>query len=111
MSWERQPAVYLLASARNGTLYVGVTSELVARAWQHRSHAVDGFTNRYSVEHLVWYELHGTMESAITREKQIKKWNRRWKVALIEERNPYWNDLWPEITGQAEAAGFPRSRE
>ena len=77
---EKQPATYLLASERNGTLYVGVTSELVGRTWQHREYVVDGFTTKYAVGILVWYELHGTMEAAITREKQIKKWNREWKV-------------------------------
>ncbi len=112
---EKQPATYILASGRNGTLYAGVTSDLVGRTWQHREHVADGFTKKYRVGMLVWYELHGTMESAITREKQLKKWNRDWKIRLIEEANPYWNDLWPEITGQATAraqvAGFPRSRE
>ena len=95
-----QPAVYLLASDRNGTLYAGVTSDLIARTWQHREHVVDGFSKRHGVTKLVWFELHATMESAIQREKQIKKWNRAWKLELIEKANPYWNDLWPEITGQ-----------
>jgi len=94
---EKQPAVYLLASARNGTLYVGVTGDLLKRAWQHRTHAVDGFSSKYQVSQLVWFELHGTMESAILREKQIKKWNRAWKIGLIEAGNPAWRDLWPEI--------------
>lgn len=84
----KQPAVYLMASERNGTLYVGVTSNLVARVWQHRNHVVEGFTDRYDIGMLVWYELHGTMESAILREKQIKKWNRAWKLRLIQEGNP-----------------------
>src|SRR5262245_25895207 len=108
---ERQPAVYIMASGRNGTLYVGVTSDLVARTWQHRNHVVDGFTKKHAIEVLVWYELHGTMEFAIAREKQIKKWNRAWKIELIEKMNPYWHDLWPDITGEAKVAGFPRSRE
>lgn len=95
----KQPAVYILASERNGTLYTGVTSDLVARTWQHREHVVDGFTRKYDVTILVWYELHGTMDSAILREKQIKAWKREWKIRLIEEKNPYWNDLWPEIVG------------
>ena len=97
---ERQPCVYLLASSRNGTLYTGATSDPVKRTWEHRDHAVDGFTKRHGVTRLVWYEPHATMESAITREKQLKKWNRAWKIRLIEESNPYWNDLWPAITGQ-----------
>ena len=97
---NRQPAVYILASGRNGTLYTGVTSDLIRRVCQHREHAVDGFTARYGVACLVWYELHATMDSAIVREKRIKKWRRAWKLALIEASNPYWNDLWPEIIGQ-----------
>jgi putative endonuclease len=96
---ERQPAVYILASDRNGTIYVGTTSDLVGRTWQHREHVADGFTKKYEVTKLVWYELHGAMETAIAREKQIKKWNRVWKIRLIEEHNPYWNDLWSEIVG------------
>jgi putative endonuclease len=95
----KQPAVYILASKRNGTLYTGVTSDLVARTWQHREHVVDGFTKRYKVSMLVFYELHGSMESAILREKRIKKWNRAWKLRLIQESNPMWKDLWPDIIG------------
>jgi len=94
---EKQPATYILASDRNGTLYIGVTSHLIGRIWQHREHAVEEFTSKYDVTKLVWYEMHGTMEEAILREKRIKKWNRDWKVRLIEERNPYWNDLWDQI--------------
>lgn len=94
---EKQPATYILASGRIGTLYIGVTSDLVARAWQHRNHAVEGFTKRYEATMLVWYELHASMDVAITREKRIKKWNRAWKIRLIETGNPYWRDLWPEI--------------
>jgi putative endonuclease len=96
---DRQPTVYLLASDRNGTLYLGVTSDLVARTWQHREHVVNGFTRKYGVTKLVWYELHTTMEMAILREKRIKKWNRAWKIRLIEETNPYWNDLWQRVIG------------
>jgi putative endonuclease len=107
---DKQPAVYILASKRNGTLYAGVTSDLVARIWQHREHVVGGFTSTYGVANLVWYELHGTMESAIAREKRIKKWRRAWKIELIESLNPYWNDLWSEITGD-KGTGFPLSRE
>ena len=93
-----QPAVYILASHRNGTLYTGVTSNLVQRVYQHKEHLVQGFTDTYQVTQLVWYELHETMESAIAREKRLKKWNRQWKLRLIEESNPTWQDLWPEIT-------------
>ena len=99
MLMDKQPATYILASNRNGTLYIGVTSDLIARVWQHREHVVDGFTNKYRVTKLVWYEMHGTMEEAILREKRIKKWNRAWKIRLIEEKNLYWNDLWEEIIG------------
>ena len=95
----KQPAVYIMASERNGTLYIGVTSNLVARAWQHREHGVEGFTQRYNVGMLVWYELHESMESAILREKQLKKWNRAWKLQLIQQRNPRWLDLWDSIIG------------
>ena len=96
---EKQPAVYLLAHRRYGVLYAGVTSDLIGRIWQHRIHAVDGFTTKFNVAMLVWYEIHGTMYSAITREKQIKKWRRGWKVELIEKENPDWIDLWPKIIG------------
>ena len=97
---NRNPCVYLLASGRNGTLYVGVTSDLVARVAQHRAHALEGFTRKYDVSRLVWYEMHEDMEAAIMREKRIKKWRRAWKLELIDEMNPSWRDLWPDITGQ-----------
>jgi putative endonuclease len=90
--------VYILASQRNGTLYVGVTSELPKRVWQHKEGLVDGFTRQHEVKLLVWYEVHGSMVEAITREKQIKTWKRAWKIRLIEESNPYWNDLYLELT-------------
>ena len=96
---DKQPAIYILASHRNRTLYIGVTSDLVGRVWQHRDHVVDGFTRKYGVSRLVWYEMHGTMEEAITHEKRMKKWNREWKIRLIEQINPYWNDLWPGLVG------------
>ena len=95
---EKEFCVYILASRRNGTLYVGVTSNLVQRVWQHREGVLPGFSKRYDVKCLVWYEQHENAESAIVREKQIKKWNRQWKVDLIERSNPYWNDLYFEIT-------------
>nr|WP_211369570.1 GIY-YIG nuclease family protein [Pseudoxanthomonas yeongjuensis] len=95
----KQPAVYMLATGKRGTLYIGVTSDLVARTWQHREHIVEGFTRRYNVTMLAWYELHGTMESAILREKQLKKWNREWKLRLVQEFNPEWRDLWDDIVG------------
>ena len=92
-----QPAIYILTSRRNGTLYVGVTSDLVKRIWEHRNNMVEGFTNRYNVHRLVWYELHESMESAITREKQLKNWKRKWKLELIETSNPKWIDLFNTI--------------
>ena len=93
----KQPAVYLLASKRNGTLYVGVTSNLQNRTWIHKNESVEGFTKKYGVHRLVYYELHPNMISAIIREKQIKKWNRAWKIELIEAQNPDWRDLWELI--------------
>jgi putative endonuclease len=95
---EKQPAVYMLASERNGTIYIGVTSDLPKRIWQHKNDLVDGFTKKYAVHCLVYYELHNDIASAITREKQLKKWNRAWKLELIEKQNPDWNDLWATIT-------------
>jgi putative endonuclease len=94
---SKQPAVYILASKRNGTLYVGVTSNLQKRAWEHKSDLVTGFTKRYGVHRLVYYELHEDMVLAISREKQMKKWNRAWKLELIERQNPGWRDLSEEI--------------
>ena len=93
----RQPAVYILASKRNGTLYIGVTSDLPKRAWEHKNDLVDGFSKKYGVHSLVYYEMHDNMSSAITREKQMKKWNRAWKLELIEKQNPDWNDSWEGI--------------
>ena len=93
----KQPCVYLLASHYHGTLYVGVTSDLLQRIWQHKNESVEGFTKRYGVHDLVWYELHGTMDEAITREKAIKEWKRAWKIRLIEEGNREWKDLYPSI--------------
>jgi len=93
----KQPTVYILSNKRNGTLYTGVTSDLIKRIWQHRNSLVDGFSKKYSTHLLVYYESHDEMVSAITREKQIKAWKREWKIRLIEEFNPYWRDLYPEI--------------
>ena len=96
---SKQPAVYILASKRNGTLYVGVTSDLVKRVWEHRNNLLEGFTKRYGVHDLVWYEMHEDMESAIQREKRLKEWKRKWKLQLIERTNPKWEDLYERITG------------
>jgi putative endonuclease len=90
---EKEFAVYILASRRNGTLYIGVTSNLPKRLWEHREGVVDGFTKEYGVKTLVWFEMHDNAEAAITREKRLKKWNRAWKLALIEKENPDWRDL------------------
>ena len=97
ISVSKQPAVYILASKRNGTLYIGVTSDLVKRVWEHKNKMVEGFTKRYNVHRLVWYEMHESMESAITREKRIKEWKRAWKLELIESVNPDWLDLYRKI--------------
>ncbi|MES9811692.1 MAG: GIY-YIG nuclease family protein [Candidatus Thiodiazotropha sp.] len=94
---KRQPCVYLLASKRNGTLYTGVTSNLLKRVWEHKNNRVEGFTSQYSVHTLVWYEMHETMASAIEREKAIKNWKRVWKLKTIEAMNPDWRDLYPEL--------------
>lgn len=94
---SREPCVYILASRRNGTLYTGVTSDLVKRVWEHKNDCVAGFTQRYKVHTLVWYEAHGTMYAAIAREKAIKGWKRRWKLELIEKRNPAWRDLYSDL--------------
>jgi len=91
------PCVYLMASRRNGTLYIGVTSNLVQRVWQHKHDVVDGFTSQYGVHRLVWFEQHETMASAIARERALKEWRREWKLVLIEESNPEWRDLYEEI--------------
>lgn len=93
----KQAVVYILASAKNGTLYIGVTSDLPKRIYEHKNHIVDGFTKRYNINILVWYELHENMIEAIAKEKQLKKWKRDWKLRIIEESNPNWNDLYNEI--------------
>jgi putative endonuclease len=106
---QKLPCVYLLASRRNGTLYIGVTSDLIKRVYQHRNGLVDGFTTRYAVHNLVWYEVHERMESAILREKHLKTWDRRAKTGLIEQANPVWRDLWPELVSPSLAPGFRHS--
>ncbi len=93
----KQPAVYVLASGRNGTLYIGVTSDLVKRIWEHKNNLVEGFTKRYNVHNLVWYELHDNMNSDIEREKRMKEWKRDWKLRLIENFNPGWKDLYDTL--------------
>jgi putative endonuclease len=102
---ESQACVYLLANGRNGTLYVGVTSNLIKRVYEHRNELIDGFTKRYGVHDLVWYEIHERMESAILREKQLKKWSRVAKIRLIEQFNPAWKDLWPDLASPSLDSG------
>jgi len=90
-------SVYILSSHKNGTLYIGITNNLVRRVWEHKKQLVEGLTNKYEIHHLVYYDHHENPESAITREKQIKKWRRLWKLNLIEEKNPTWKDLYKDI--------------
>ena len=94
---EKRPCVYILASKRNGTLYVGVTSDIARRAWQHRLNAVGGFVRDHGVHRLVFVEFHDTMADVILREKRIKKWRRAWKLEVIERHNPQWRDLYDEL--------------
>ena len=89
--------VYILANQRNGTIYTGMTDDLAKRIWQHRNGVIPGFTKSYSVKTLVWYEQHESRESAFIRERQIKKWNRAWKLKIIEGMNPQWRDLWDDL--------------
>ena len=96
---EKAYWVYILASALGGTLYIGVTNDLVRRVYEHRMGLADGFTKKYAVHRLVYFEQYNDVELAIQREKRLKKWNRAWKIRLIEEANPNWNDLYPKIAG------------
>ncbi len=97
MEAHQRPFIYILASKRNATLYVGVTSDVARRVWEHKSDSVEGFTKRYGVRRLVYAEFHETMPEAILREKHIKKWRRGWKLELIERSNPEWRDLYDDI--------------
>ena len=90
--------VYIMASKKNGTLYIGVTNDLIRRVWEHKNDVVEGFTKKYGVHHLVWYQDTNDIDAAIQREKQIKKWNREWKINLIQKENPEWLDLYEEFT-------------
>jgi putative endonuclease len=94
---EKKPAVYILANRRNGTLYIGVTSDLIKRVWLHKADLSEGFSKEHGTRLLVYYEIHQTMRNAILREKQLKKWNRAWKIRIIEKRNPYWRDLFEDL--------------
>jgi putative endonuclease len=98
MSTERTYFVYILASKVGGTLYIGVTNNLVRRTYEHKNELIEGFTRRYGVHRLVYFEMHTDIEAAIHREKRLKKWNRAWKIRLIKETNPNWDDLYPTIS-------------
>jgi putative endonuclease len=95
----KQYFVYILASRKNGTLYIGITNDLLKRVYEHKNNLADGFTKKYSVHNLVYYEIHNDASYAITREKQLKKWNRQWKIELIEKTNPDWKDLYDNLSG------------
>ena len=94
---DKKPCVYLLASKQNGTIFTGVTSNLIKRGWAHKNNQVEGFSSQYDVHTLVWYEPHETMESAVQREKTIKNWKRIWKLHIIEENSPHWQDLYQDL--------------
>jgi len=89
--------IYILASKKNGTLYIGVTTDLIRRVWQHKNDSHEGFTKKYRVHRLVWFDETPDIEAAILREKQMKKWRRQWKIELIEKENPQWNDLYEDL--------------
>ena len=99
----KQMSVYIMTNKPHGTLYIGVTGDLIRRVWQHRTHAVPGFTDLYNLDKLAWFEMHTEPERAIRREKALKRWYRRWKIDLIETANPQWRDLWYEICPESEA--------
>ncbi len=101
--------VYMLASRRNGTLYIGVTNDLMGRTWEHKNKIAEGFTKKYGVHVLVWYETFGDIHAAIAREKQLKGWNRAWKIKLIEQTNSGWNDLYERMLGQIGVPDLPGS--
>ena len=106
----KQPCVYILASKRNGTLYIGVTSNVFQRTSLHKQDLIEGFTKRHGVHRLVYYEMHETMDAAIAREKRLKRWNRLWKLRLIEQVNPEWHDLFDRETGEIADMPADRSR-
>jgi putative endonuclease len=108
---SKSPCVYILASHQNGTLYIGVTSDLHTRMAQHTQKLIPGFTERYDVTQLVYYELHQTFEQAIGREKQLKEWRRQWKLRLIEQMNPQWLNLFDPQTGEVSAGPFDKSEQ
>ncbi|USD38690.1 GIY-YIG nuclease family protein [Ferrimonas sp. SCSIO 43195] len=93
----KQPCVYIITNDRNGTLYIGVTSNLIKRIWEHKNQFIEGFSHSHQLTQLVYFETHQSMYQAITREKQLKHWKREWKIQLIEQENPYWQDLWETL--------------
>ncbi|MGQ0742309.1 MAG: GIY-YIG nuclease family protein [Alphaproteobacteria bacterium] len=101
--------VYILASRRNGTLYTGVTNDVLHRTWQHKNDLIEGFTKKYGVHTLVWYEMHNDVNAAVAREKQIKGWNRVWKIKLIEKHNSGWNDLYEKLLSDVVSPDRPGS--
>jgi putative endonuclease len=101
--------VYILASQRNGTLYVGFSIDVMRRTWEHKNDLVEGFTKKYGVHILVWYEFHDDIHTAITREKRLKRWNRAWKIKLIEKSNSGWNDLYLRLLGEVALPDLPGS--
>jgi putative endonuclease len=101
-SMDKHPAVYILASKQNSTLYVGVTSDFEGRISEHKQDLIEGFTKKYGLHRLVYIEFHDTMDAAITREKQLKRWKRAWKMELIEKTNPFWRDLYEDLSGLTE---------
>ena len=94
---QKQACIYIMANKKNGTIYIGVTSDLPNRVWQHKNNIIDGFTKKYSIHKLVYFEPYESMKSAIEREKQMKKWKRKWKLEMIEKQNPLWEDLYENI--------------
>ena len=107
---DKTSYVYILTNRRNGTLYTGVTSDLIRRISQHRDGTFPGFTKEHGLKHLVWHEAHPDIETAIRREKTLKRWQRAWKLALIEAQNPNWWDLWPTLFGDSPGAALPREK-
>ncbi len=101
--------VYMLASRRNGTLYIGVTNDIMRRTWEHKNDLVEGFTKKYGVHILVWYECHEDIHAAIAREKRLKRWNRAWKIKLIEQHNSGWNDIYARLLGEIALPDMPGS--
>jgi putative endonuclease len=102
VAYEKSYAVYLMTNRPRGVFYVGVTSDLAGRVWKHRNGTLDGFTKRYNLTRLAWFEVHSDIEAAIYREKQLKRWRREWKIALVEKDNPDWLDLWSRIDGSVD---------